>query len=135
VIRNQSQQLRRSLRGLEHEGFRHVHIFSTPEEIDSLLIERQPLWNNLQHEHGPFDIIGDVHGCFDELTTLFRQIGYAVDDGDTYRVSPPNGRKALSSAIWWTVDQRWSSVLLGRHARARIPRPRSSGGGGNGHLG
>jgi len=95
VIRNQSQQLRRSLRGLEREGFRHVHIFNAPEEIEGLEIERQPLWNNLKHEHGPFDIIGDVHGCFDELTALFRQLGYVIEDGESHRVSPPDGRKAL----------------------------------------
>src|SRR5689334_23040282 len=95
VIRNQSQQLRRSLRGLEREGFRHVHIFNAPEEVEGLEIERQPLWNNLKHEHGPFDIIGDVHGCFDELTALFRQLGYVIEDGESHRVSPPDGRKAL----------------------------------------
>ena len=40
------------------------------------MIERQPLWNNRKHEHGPFDIIGDVHGCFDELCELLRKLGY-----------------------------------------------------------
>ena len=61
VVRNQSQQLRRSLRGLEREGFRHVFILSTPEEISAVQISRQALWNNRKQEHGPFDIIGDVH--------------------------------------------------------------------------
>ena len=70
VIRNQSQQMRRSLRGLEREGFRHVFKLSSPEEVDAVTIERQPLWNNRRAEHGPFDIIGDVHGCFDELLEL-----------------------------------------------------------------
>jgi len=59
VIRQQMQQMRRSLRGLEREGFRHVFVLSTPEEEGAAIIERQPLWNNLKHEHGPFDIIGD----------------------------------------------------------------------------
>ncbi|MGD0548457.1 MAG: AAA family ATPase, partial [Terracidiphilus sp.] len=96
VIRNQSQQLRRSLRGLEREGFRHVHIFNDPAQLEGLEIERQPLWNNLKHEHGPFDIVGDVHGCFDELTALLRQLGYTVEpDGADCRVSPPDGRKAV----------------------------------------
>lgn len=96
VIRNQSQQLRRSLRGLEREGFRHVHIFNDPAELEGLEIERQPLWNNLKHEHGPFDIVGDVHGCFDEMTALLQQMGYAVEtDGADYRVTPPDGRKAV----------------------------------------
>ena len=48
VVRSQVQQMRRSLRGLEREGFRHVFVFTSPEEIESVSIERQPLWNNLQ---------------------------------------------------------------------------------------
>src|ERR1700704_1219643 len=57
VVRNQSQQLRRSLRGLEREGFRHVFMMTSPEEVAGATITRQPLWNNLKDEHGPFDII------------------------------------------------------------------------------
>jgi protein phosphatase len=96
VIRNQSQQLRRSLRGLEREGFRHVHVFGAPADIEGLEIERQPLWNNLRYEQGPFDIIGDVHGCFDEMNTLLQQLGYTVEsEGAEYRVVPPDGRKAV----------------------------------------
>jgi len=96
VVRNQSQQLRRSLRGLEREGFRHVFTLSTPEEVSSVSIVRQPLWNNLKHEHGPFDIIGDVHGCYDELIVLLAQIGYKIESGtDGPKVTPPDGRKAV----------------------------------------
>jgi protein phosphatase len=96
VVRNQSQQLRRSLRGLEREGFRHVFTLSTPEEVSSVSIVRQPLWNNLKHEHGPFDIIGDVHGCYDELSTLLAQIGYKIENGpDGPKATPPDGRKAV----------------------------------------
>lgn len=76
VIRQQSQQLHRSLRGLEREGFRHVHVLKSLEDIEAAVIERQPLWNNLKQEHGPFDIIGDVHGCFDELVELLTKLGY-----------------------------------------------------------
>src|SRR6202789_4270748 len=82
VIRNQSQQLRRSLRGLEREGIRHVFKLSSPEEVDAVTIERHPLWNNKKTEHGPFDIIGDVHGCFDELVELIAQLGYTVNQTD-----------------------------------------------------
>ena len=96
VVRNQSQQLRRSLRGLEREGFRHVFTLSTPEDVSSVGIVRQPLWNNLKHEHGPFDIIGDVHGCYDELTALLAQIGYKIESGpDGPKATPPDGRKAV----------------------------------------
>ena len=96
VVRNQSQQLRRSIRGLEREGFRHVFVLSSPEEVSAVAITRQPLWNNLKHEHGPFDIIGDVHGCYEELTTLLARLGYRLQDGpEGARAIPPDGRRAV----------------------------------------
>jgi len=101
VIRQQSQQLRRSLRNLQREGFRRVHVLHSPEEVDAAEIVREPLWNNLKHEHGPFDIIGDVHGCFDELVELLMQLGYSVEkqsnnaDSFTYSVKSLEGRKVV----------------------------------------
>ena len=76
VARQHSQALRRSLRHLKDEGFRHVWVLNTPDEVDAVEIERQPLWNNLKHEHGPFDLIGDIHGCREELETLLGKLGY-----------------------------------------------------------
>jgi protein phosphatase len=101
VIRNQANQLRRSLRGLQREGFRHVFVLRSPEEVEAAEIVREPLWNNRKHEHGPFDIIGDVHGCLEELVALLRELGYAValesraDGEPRYVVRPPEGRKAV----------------------------------------
>lgn len=94
VVRQQTQQLHRSLRNLEREGLRHVFALRTPEEIDSVIVERQPLWNNLKHEQGPFDIVGDVHGCFDELVALLDKLGYSVD-AEAFKVTPPAGRKLV----------------------------------------
>ena len=95
VVRNQSQQLRRSIRGLEREGFRHVFVLSSPDEVSAVAITRQPLWNNLKHEHGPFDIVGDVHGCYEELTALLGKLGYRIDAGSELTAVPPDGRKAV----------------------------------------
>jgi polynucleotide kinase-phosphatase len=96
VVRNQTKDLRRSLRGLEREGFRHVFTMSTVEEVDGAEVVRQPLWNNLKHEHGPFDVIGDVHGCFDELCGLLDKLGYSVAKTETsYSVTPPDDRKLV----------------------------------------
>jgi protein phosphatase len=81
VVRRHTQMLRRSLRGLEKEGFRYVYTLNSVEEIASVEIERQPLWNNLKHEHGPFDIIGDIHGCCNELEILLQQLGYQKGEG------------------------------------------------------
>src|SRR5687768_3451538 len=93
VVRNHCMQLRRSLRGLEREGFRYVHVLSTPEDIEAVTFERQPLWNNRKDDHGPFDIIGDVHGCYDGLIELLNKLGYDTTEPD--RVVPPPGRKAV----------------------------------------
>lgn len=108
VIRQQTQMLRRSLRNLKREGFRQIHEFASPDETDAAKIVRQPLWNNRRDERGAFDIIGDVHGCFDELRALLEKLGYQIyedaanDEADEklldYRpikVVPPVGRKAI----------------------------------------
>lgn len=100
VVRQQFQQLRRSLGNLKREGIRHLYVLSSPEEVDDAEIERQPLWNDRRSEHGPFDIIGDVHGCFDELVELLARLGYQVSDSDDpdsfgYSVSHPQGRRVV----------------------------------------
>ncbi len=79
VPRNHSRALKRGLRGLHKEGFRQVQIMRTPEEADALQIERTPLWTDQRTLQGPFDIIGDIHGCFDELRELLKKLGYEVD--------------------------------------------------------
>lgn len=43
------------------------------EEINRAEIIYTKLWNDKKEEHGPFDIIGDVHGCFDEMTDLLEK--------------------------------------------------------------
>lgn len=93
VIRQQRSQLQRSLRNLQREGFRHVHVLRSEEEIAAVTIDRQPLWNNLKADRGPFDIIGDVHGCATELEALLAALGYARDDNEVWR--HPDGRKAV----------------------------------------
>lgn len=97
VIRMQAQQLRRSIRGLDREGFRHVFKLESVGAVDGATVTRQPLWNNRKHEHGPFDVIGDVHGCFDELLALLERLGYELSpaDGPGVDARHPGGRKAV----------------------------------------
>ncbi|MBK8185314.1 MAG: polynucleotide kinase-phosphatase [Candidatus Competibacteraceae bacterium] len=96
VIRNQIGSLHRSLRGLEREGFRYVYMLRSTADVEAVTIERQPLWNNKKTETGPFDIIGDVHGCFDELCRLLGRLGYQLDrGGERWRLSHPHGRKVV----------------------------------------
>ena len=79
VLRSQLGQLKRGLKQLKREGFRHVRVLRTVEEIESVEIELVPLWNDRRYDHGPFDIIGDIHGCFDELLELVERLGYHVE--------------------------------------------------------
>jgi protein phosphatase len=98
VLRRQRDMLRRGLRGLSREGFRTVHVLKSPEEVDGARIVRTPLYNDLRHEHGPFDIIGDVHGCRAELEALLGELGYILDrDGEGRPVGAhhPQGRRAV----------------------------------------
>ncbi|CAK7024596.1 polynucleotide kinase-phosphatase [Saezia sanguinis] len=96
VIRQHMKSLHRSMRGLVREGFRHIAHLKTEEEVNAAVIERQKLWNDKREEHGPFDIIGDVHGCYAELLALLEKLGYQVTgDADLLQVQPPAGRKAV----------------------------------------
>lgn len=102
VIRNQRLQLRRTFRGLQREGFRHVFVMKSPDEVDAATIRRVPMWTDRSHETGPFDIIGDVHGCADELELLLGQLGYGrvnVPDHEpgwsNQSYVHPEGRKAV----------------------------------------
>jgi protein phosphatase len=76
VIHRQRDQLRRGLNGLQREGFRTVHTLRGVEEIADASITRTKLYNDLRHETGPFDVIGDIHGCRAELELLLADLGY-----------------------------------------------------------
>ncbi|WP_327243822.1 polynucleotide kinase-phosphatase [Streptomyces sp. NBC_01320] len=88
VVQRHRRELRRSLRGLEREGFRKVHILRTEEEVDHADVVLERRYNDLRHLTGPFDIIGDIHGCSSELETLLGKLGYI--DG-----AHPEGRTAV----------------------------------------
>ncbi|MEV7682735.1 polynucleotide kinase-phosphatase [Streptomyces sp. NPDC088341] len=88
VIKRHRGELRRSLRGLEREGFRKVHILRGEREVAAAGVVLERRYNDLTHLTGPFDIIGDVHGCRSELETLLGRLGYR--DG-----THPEGRTAV----------------------------------------
>ena len=90
--------LRRGLRGLSREGFRTVHVLKTPEEVDAARIVRTPLYSDLRSETGPFDVIGDIHGCRAELEQLLTSLGYALArdaDGRAVGARHPDRRRVV----------------------------------------
>lgn len=95
VIRQQRQQLERALKQLKHEKFFKMLTLTSVEEINDFSLERQPLWSNRNQEKGPFDIIGDIHGCADELQELLMdKLGY-VACAAPHTLKSAEGRKAI----------------------------------------
>ncbi|WP_333775088.1 polynucleotide kinase-phosphatase [Streptomyces sp. IBSBF 3136] len=88
VIQRHIRELRRSLRHLEREGFRKVHVLRGTEEVEAATVVTEKRFNDLTHLTGPFDVIGDVHGCSAELEALLTKLGYT--DG-----AHPEGRTAV----------------------------------------
>ncbi len=98
VIRRQRDQLRRGLRGLQKEGFRRVHVLRSAAEVESAAVVRTRLFSDLRDQTGPFDVIGDVHGCLAELELLLTALGYQLSrDGQDQAVDArhPAGRRAV----------------------------------------
>ena len=92
-MRRQHGLMRRSRRGLRKEGFRQTITIGSPEEADRMEITRAKSRADRRDLAGPFDIIGDVHGCHLELQELLENLGYDVGLGTTYE--HPEGRTAV----------------------------------------
>jgi protein phosphatase len=98
VVRRQRADLRRGLRGLGREGFRTVHVLTTEEDVEAATITYEKQFNDRRELPGPFDVIGDVHGCRTELEELLTALGYALTrDGGGRPVDAehPDGRTAV----------------------------------------
>ncbi len=82
---------------LSREDLAAVLTLESPEAARSAVVQFEPLPCDRRAEAGPFDLIGDVHGCIDELVALLRTLGYCVAGGAEmpYTVRPPPGRRAV----------------------------------------
>ncbi|GAA4070962.1 polynucleotide kinase-phosphatase [Nonomuraea soli] len=76
VVIRQRKDLRRSLSKINRDGFRKVHVLHGLDEIESATIGHDLAWSNKKHLTGPFDIVGDIHGCRSELQTLLSALGW-----------------------------------------------------------
>ena len=98
VLTRMHRDLRKSLHQLAKEGFRKIHVLRGPDEIAAAELRLEKLFNDKREVTGPFDIIGDVHGCRAELETLLTRLGYAlVRDGRGRPVDAvhPDGRTVV----------------------------------------
>jgi protein phosphatase len=98
VLRRQHRDLRRSLGQLNREGFRRVHVLHGVEETDTAEVSYSKLFNDERELTGPFDIVGDVHGCLGELAELLTRLGWRLERdeaGQPVGGSHPAGRTAI----------------------------------------
>ena len=94
VVRRQWRQLRDAQPGLRREGFAALHRIGSPAIARAAQVRLIPLACERSREAGPFDIIGDVHGCARELTALLAHLGY-VRPSSRRPFRHPGGRRVV----------------------------------------
>ena len=92
AIKRQHNALRRGAKRLRKERFMRVYTLGSTEEGDAVEVVRTRLWSDRRDDTGPFDIIGDVHGCHGELLSLLDRLGY---DTAADPIVHPEGRRAV----------------------------------------
>jgi protein phosphatase len=75
-------------------SYAKAYTLAAPEEWTAARVTRRPLACDLRGERGPFDIIGDVHGCYDELLELLAALDYRRA-GDAGGWRHPEGRRVI----------------------------------------
>ena len=85
VVERHAAALKKTIESIRREGFYRVFALSDPAAIEAAEVVRERMRADKCDEHGPFDIIGDVHGCHDELLALLERLGYAPDDEGVWR--------------------------------------------------
>lgn len=89
-IKQQYQTFKREKGFVKREGYLSVYSINDTNNLE--FIRRS---NSIEKaiQHG-IDIIGDIHGCFDELITLLEKLGYQKDENGLY--IHPKRRKFVS---------------------------------------
>lgn len=87
VIDRHQTLFKQTCRSIKKEKFHRVFRVKL-EDLDDLVMERTKLWCDKKEVTGPFDIIGDIHGCAAELQELLDKLGYR-------KGAHPDGRRLL----------------------------------------
>lgn len=102
VVKKQARQLKKSFKKLKKEGFRQIYTFRSEGEVNEVTgITRTRLYNNKKDHKGPFDIIGDIHGCYQETIDLLQKLGYEIrevennDSNHGLHVTHPDNRQVI----------------------------------------
>lgn len=87
----EAQALEKIINVLMQKGFQKVYVLNPEDKIQCI---RMKLASNQKDVCGPFDLIGDVHGCYDELCELLEKLGYEVNK-EKCMAKSQLGRKAV----------------------------------------
>ncbi len=109
----QEKQMRQAREDLHREGFAQVYVFDSPAALDGARVDIGSI--RPDDDQSPFDVVGDVHGCIDELRALLQLLGYAPW-GAGYR--HPDGRRVVF--VGDLVDRGPSSVQVMEVALAML---------------
>lgn len=90
-IKQQYQVFKREKRFIKKEGYHATYFIHNTDEIELKRHSKNPI--ELDVAKG-IDIIGDVHGCFDEMIQILEKLGYEQNH-EKYFIHP-EGRKFLS---------------------------------------
>lgn len=94
VITRHAAAMRRAVTSLPREGFRSVHRVQSARDAAALKIALVPLACDHADDHGPFDVVGDLHGCAGELMALLGRLGYRrASERKPFR--HPSGRRVV----------------------------------------
>lgn len=89
-VKQQLQTFKREKRFIKKDGFTSVYVTDGLAEIECVRRDN-PLLIDVGHG---IDIIGDIHGCYDEMITLLLKLGYEKNSEGL--LVHPQGRVFLS---------------------------------------
>lgn len=85
-----------AIQNLKQEGFKKIWVLNHISQLQTPMFQFSALPVNFKDFQGPFDVIGDVHGCFKELQALILQLDYQIQfEKGHWSISHPQNRKLV----------------------------------------
>jgi protein phosphatase len=103
ALQSHEKLMRQARLDVQREGFAHVYLFETVADLDQARLNIGHV--RPENDRPPFDVVGDIHGCLEELRAVLHRLGYQPA-GQGY--AHPEGRRAVF--VGDLVDRGPSSV-------------------------
>lgn len=90
LAESKKQSVKSQVQFLKQKGIKKIEVLEPHIKTEHIKINRLKSKNDKKELHGPFDMIGDIHGCYDELCALLIKLGYEVEEEQCTAYSPAN---------------------------------------------